>query len=609
MSKIIRSIFGVLAIVFVFAVSLSSASNPDQRSFTSLKDIQQKLNQEATGAVVLGANNTISKVITNIDQAPLQDNPDIYENDDPGSVVTMYVTVRRGNDLENTNHTWSEVNSSTKFFFEGMEHVVVPKAEVILQIGDDNGPLPGQLGYDAMVANATIQIRGSSASLRPQKSYKIELFNNAGDWRGQRTIALNKHPNDVTRIRNKLAFDLMKTIPDMVSLRTQFVHLYVKDETTDSPGEVFEDYGLFTQIELPNQRFLRNHLLDRYGQLYKTVMFEFYRYPEQLRLADDPLYSEEAFSSVLEIKGNKDHTKLLQMLDDVNNWSIPIETTFEKYFNEDNYFTWMAFNILVANVDSNAQNFYLYSPQNGQKWYFLPWDYDSTFSREYEYDAQFSPFQQGFSNYWGVILHRRVLMVPSYREKLDGKMHELVSYMTPERLSKMLNVYRTITDLYVTRMPDIEHLPGPQQAYDLAYSLIPNEPKLNFTFYEEALEEPLPFFLGTPESLLDEGKFRFTWEEAYDFKAEDISYQFMVATDWEFKNVIRDVTLINTNQVEVPKLEPGTYFWRVLATNERGKTQVPFDFYVDSFYVPHYGLKYLYISPDGEILERQREQP
>lgn len=605
MSKIIRAILAVIACLFLIGASLTSMTDANGSKNNSVQDIQKKLNKVDPSGVVVASNESVTKVFTDINNLPLQENTDLYSHDDPGSVVVMYVTVRRGNELENTNHTWDEVNSSTKFFFEKMEHVVVPKAEAILQIGDENGPLPGELGYDAMVTNATIQIRGSGTSLQPQKSYKIELFNNSGEWRGQKTIDLNKHPTDETRVLNKLSFDLMKSIPDMVSLRTQFVHLYVKDETANPPSKAFKDYGLFTQIEQPGKTFLKNHLLDRYGQLYKAIMFEFYRYPDKLRTADDPLYREEAFSTVLEIKGNKDHSKLIHMLDDVNNWAIPIEQTFEKYFNEDNYFTWMAFNILVANIDTNAQNFYLYSPQNSQKWYFLPWDYDGTFSREYEYDTPFSPFQQGLSNYWGAVLHKRVLMVPAYREKLDQKVHALLDFMTPERLNNMLNVYRPITDKYVSRMPDIEHLPVSLQAYDKSYSLIPDEPQANYKSYKEALEKPMPFYLGTPEDL--KAKYRFAWEEAYDFNAQDITYHFSVATDWEFKNVVRDVKLTNINQVEVPKLEPGTYFWRVLATNESGKTQVPFDFYVDSNNLPHFGMKYLYISADGKILEKQRE--
>ena len=60
-----------------------------------------------------------------------------------------------------------------------------------------------------------------------------------GEWRGQRTIALNKHVSDVFRFRNKLAYDLMKDIPQMMSARTQFVHLYVKDTTEGRKWHVY----------------------------------------------------------------------------------------------------------------------------------------------------------------------------------------------------------------------------------------------------------------------------------------------------------------------------------------------------------------------------------
>ncbi len=156
----------------------------------------------------------------------------------------------------------------------------------------------------------------------PQKSYKIELFNRAGLWRGQRTIVLNKHVSDKIRVRNKLSFDLMKDIPYLTSLRTQFVNLFVKDETGVKPDTVFRDYGLFTQIEQPNGRFLENHLLDRNCQLYKTTFFEFYRYLEQIKLADDPLYDPIKFSEVLEIKGNARSFKIDTVLDDVNTMAI-----------------------------------------------------------------------------------------------------------------------------------------------------------------------------------------------------------------------------------------------------------------------------------------------
>ena len=42
----------------------------------------------------------------------------MYENDDDTSVVTMYLTVSKGNSSENTYHTWKEINSYSVYDYE-----------------------------------------------------------------------------------------------------------------------------------------------------------------------------------------------------------------------------------------------------------------------------------------------------------------------------------------------------------------------------------------------------------------------------------------------------------------------------------------------------------
>lgn len=604
MKTAFKTILAVLACTFLVTASLSSLTMESNGGVAGQSQVQNKLNQEVPKSLLQAATETVPKTVENINDLPLRDNLALYANEDLSSIVVMYLTVRRGNSNEKTAYTWADVNGITKFNFAQVQTTVIPRVEAILQVGDEHGPQAGELGYGDTQPNAVVQIRGSRSSSAPQKSYKIELRDSAGLWRGQRTIALNKHPYDLTRARNKLAFDLMEGIPGMVSLRTQFVHLYVKDETVDPPGTAFVDYGLFTQIEQPNRTFLKNHLLDRYGQLYKALMFEFFRYPDAIRTADDPLYDESAFQQVLEIKGDRDHTKLIQMLDDVNNWSIPIETTFHKYFDEENYFTWMAFNILVENEDTNAQNLYLYSPQNSEKWYFLPWDYDGDFEAAMVRPTMRDPNDRGIANYWGNVLHRRVLTVPEYRKKLDKKLHDLLEVLTPERLNNMLKAYRKVTDQYAFQMPDLLNLWGTRAEYDHEYSLLPDEPRNAYAVYLETLVTPLPFHLGTPVKVGE--NLRFDWDEAYDFNAQDITYHWQLSQDWDFKTILADQVLINANRAEIPMPGPGTYFWRVIATNENGKSVQAYDYYLDVDSQYHFGLKYLQIGPNGEIIERLR---
>ena len=77
-----------------------------------------------------------------------------------------------------------------------------------------------------------------------------------------------------------------------------------------------------------------------------------------------------------------------------------------------------------------------------------------------------------------------------------------------------------------------------------------------------------------------------------------------MSTDWEFKNIIYEATTMNLTGVQIDLLKPGEYFWRVTATNSAGKLQYPFDYYADANSRLHYGMKYLYISPDGQVLEK-----
>ncbi len=111
----------------------------------------------------------------------------------------------------------------------------------------------------------------------------------------------------------------------------------------------------------------------------------------------------------------------------------------------------------------------------------------------------------------------------------------------------------------------------------------------------------MPFFLDPPEVVEDFLAFR--WGESYDFDAEDITYLFEVASDWEFKNVVYSQSLVNQHSAKIQMLVPGTYFWRVTATNKSGKTMYPFDVYVDDENIPHSGMKYLYITPEGKVME------
>ena len=55
-----------------------------------------------------------------INDVHLRDKDSLYENDDEASVVTMYLTVSRGNSSEGTAHTWKEINSYSAYDYDKM---------------------------------------------------------------------------------------------------------------------------------------------------------------------------------------------------------------------------------------------------------------------------------------------------------------------------------------------------------------------------------------------------------------------------------------------------------------------------------------------------------
>ena len=536
----------------------------------------------------------------------LRDKELLYQEDSQ-SVKKLYLTIKSGDAAENTNHTWEEINTYSVYDYEKWG---LPRYQVaaLLQAGDDTGPLAGELGYSETVPNATVQVRGQTSSRNQQKNYKIKLKRNKGSWQGQRTINLNKHQTDGLRFRNKLAYDLIRGIPQLIGLRTQFVHLYVKDENGSEPDK-FVDYGLYTQVEQLNGSGLKAHGLDSNAQLYKVNFFEFLLYEDTIKLEDDPDFDRVAFEKLLEIKGDRDHHKLIEMLQAVNDLDRPIDQTLDTYFDRENLTYWLAFQILIGNTDTQSRNVYLYSPQNSQRWYFIPWDHDSAFfKKEYEIEkfAGKTSWESGISNYWGNRLFQRALKSATFRQELDEAIQDLKGKLNPDYLSQEVAKYQETVKPYVTKEPDSTHLGLTPSQYDEVAAAIPKEIESNYQDYLDSLKKPMPFFIGIPEK--DEnGKLKVRWDAAYDLNGQKITYKVEVAKDFEFKEIIHTEEGITLSETVLDMPEKGHYFARVTATNEAGETRHAFDYYVTEV-GKHFGVKSFFIQSNGKISEDVYEE-
>jgi hypothetical protein len=146
------------------------------------------------------------------------------------------------------------------------------------------------------VMNASFEQKGKSTRQADQKSYRVKLDSKTNLFRQERTLLLNKHPYDFSRVRNKLAFDLMGTIPNITTLKTQFVNLEINGS----------NYGLFTHIEKVGKEFLDLDSLDETGgsQRDYNMGINWY-YNKQLRLMFNYIIAEpkdtENYSGRLQI--------------------------------------------------------------------------------------------------------------------------------------------------------------------------------------------------------------------------------------------------------------------------------------------------------------------
>ena len=126
------------------------------------------------------------------------------------------------------------------------------------------------------------------------------------------------------------------------------------------------------------------------------------------------------------------------MIAAVNDDQQPIDEVLAHYFNRENYVTWLAVNVLMADFDSISQNFMLYSPPGFEGWYLLPWDYDVAWGWSDQPGAPPRPrWREGVANWWRVVLHQRFLAEPGNLAELDARIVELTGTINDANTAAM----------------------------------------------------------------------------------------------------------------------------------------------------------------------------
>jgi spore coat protein H len=496
--------------------------------------------------------------------------------DDPRTYAVLTGTVLQGSVItrDTATATFANVNADTD-----PDDALEPEIDAHIVLD----------GYpdDAKPLNATIRLRGHSSRLAEQKSYRVKLLKTAALWRGEQTLQFNKHPWDLTRVRNKLAMDLFRDIPHVPSLRTQFVRLSLTNQDKAGVPYASADFGLFTHVEKMGKEYLGNRGLPTDGNVYKAEDFSFRSDARLALTAAGAPVNKATFERVLSLEADSgDHTRLLAMLVALGDPASDFETVFGRYFDRSNYLTWLATSVLMGNRDTTTQNFGLYQPKGSDKFYFLPWDYDGALGYEDQADVAldaslYAPWQKTLANWWDVPLHRRFLSDPKRVAELKQAVEELYTrHLGEAALQARLAVYQPLVAPYVTAAPDLTWLPGVTAdraaEWRSEVSRIAAAPRLNRERFLSALDQPMPFFQAVTA---EAGGHRLTWDAATDLQGDAVTYRVELATapDFASGSVVVSRSGLGATELLVPKLADGSYYLRVSAVDAKGNTQQAFD--------------------------------
>lgn len=441
------------------------------------------------------------------------------------------------------------------------------KPEIKVHMTADNFP------DDNLEINAELRQRGATSRVAPQKSFRVKLDSSDDLWSGERRIQLIKGFYDFTRIRNKLSYDLMADIPNLPSMRSQFISLEIENEG------IKEDYGLYTQVEYFGKEYLERRGWDDDSGVYKAEYFIFQDDPAFELDADGEPVDEDAFEALLEIKRGKDHTELLNMIKAVNNPELDFKTeVFEKYFNQDNYLSWFASNILLGNADTNFHNFYLFNPKGGNKFYFAPWDYDLIGGNQEtldEREANVPRTHKSVANWWFVKIHKRFLQQPGNFELLQEAVLELKNkYFTRAKIQEKLDSYYDVIIPRISSTPDIDYtyIDGNSnservETYNRMYSNLVNLVDDSYQLFSEHLGDPMAYWLYG--SYVDsDGLLTLTWSPSESLTGAQIKYDLEISTSSSFEpeTIIKTALQLEEPRYKVRWTDPtGNYYYRVVA--------------------------------------------
>ncbi len=255
---------------------------------------------------------------------------------------------------------------------------------------------------------------------------------------GLKKLSLANGLRDPSLLRDLLCTELMR---ELGAPAPRAAPLEVWVDTGSGPAY----WGLYTNVEQVDKRFLAARFEDDDGNLYKPEgegadLTRFVRASFEKKTNEE----EADWSDVKEL------IRVLRA-----SYAAPedLSEALAAVFDVDTFLPWLAVNSVLCNFDSYAarpHNYYLYRDPEDGRFRFIPWDHNQSFAVPIE------PFSAGSAHEWDIFdprrgrrpLIQRVLEVPEWKaryldlvrdlldgplakERIDGRIAELHELLRP----------------------------------------------------------------------------------------------------------------------------------------------------------------------------------
>jgi spore coat protein H len=228
---------------------------------------------------------------------------------------------------------------------------------------------------DETIENVGFRLRGNTSRDARKKSFKLSFntFEPGRKFYDVEKLNLNGEHNDPSIIRSKIAWDHYQK-NGMATTRASHCAVYIND--------IY--YGLYISVEHIDDEFLKNHFEDATGNLWKCL------WPADLSYrGPDPsdYYPYQDETRPYELKTNEDLydyselARLITIIHDTPQNLFP--DSLEQIMVVPDVLKYAAMNVLMGNWDDYwflKNNYYLYHDPSLDRFRFIPYDYDNSFS-------------------------------------------------------------------------------------------------------------------------------------------------------------------------------------------------------------------------------------